>query len=332
MGISFAFDMLLRGDAKELWQETNTNEDFNSNEKCESWFRSTFINDKSLVDKITDLSSVKQRIDEKYRNFEIRVKHVVHDIFESKRSPEEISRVFILNGLRSEKLKESFALQPELNDEKRRELAANLDKFVAKSNVNVVNGSYANAVKISAFEPKFNKVGNDYRGKYFHHKENTPKYSTISRKPTNDSRIANNMQQLKDINEDQRREFPKHSLKYVATKIYNRCHGKAPPRVEFLQHSAFFCCGETNHRRINCPLKNRCLICGKEGHAFRNCALLQRGHNNQRILCIAEQEREESSNECDSLIDFEHDAINILENNEKIVQQPAVSISSVRLH
>ena len=117
MELPFAFDMLLRGDAKELWQEANTSEDLMTNDKCENWFRLTFINVKSMVEKISDLSSIKQRVDEKYRNFEIRVKKLVKEIFESKRSPDEISRIFILNGLRSEKLKESFALQPELNGE-----------------------------------------------------------------------------------------------------------------------------------------------------------------------------------------------------------------------
>ena len=84
MEFSFALDMLLRGVAKQLWEEYNSSNDPITNEEVEKWFIETFSSTKSICDKVKELSVIKQRQDEKYRNFEIRVKKMVTDVFQKK--------------------------------------------------------------------------------------------------------------------------------------------------------------------------------------------------------------------------------------------------------
>ena len=88
MELNFAFDMLLRGDAKQLWQEFSSHRDSIANEEVEKWFSETFADVRTVCDKMKDFSSVQQRADEKYRSFEIRVRKMVDDIFNLKLSSE----------------------------------------------------------------------------------------------------------------------------------------------------------------------------------------------------------------------------------------------------
>ena len=103
MVFSFAFDMLLHNDAKQLWQEFCQINESISNEDAEKWFLENFTTAKTLVDNVAELSSMKQKMNEKYQTYEIRVKNLVKEIFEKKRSIEDVTRLFITNGLRSEK-------------------------------------------------------------------------------------------------------------------------------------------------------------------------------------------------------------------------------------
>jgi len=96
--------------------------------------------------KMKDLSSVQQRADEKYRSFEIRVRKMVDDIFNLKLSAEEMTRLFVFQGLKCDKLRESFAVDPSLSDDRRRELASNLEKLTVRQEINAVKPKYADMV------------------------------------------------------------------------------------------------------------------------------------------------------------------------------------------
>ena len=82
--LSFAFDMLLRGDSKDLWQEFSNKKEAITNDAVEVWFTETFSNVKSIYDKIKELSAVRQRVDEKFRSYELRVRKLVIEVFEKK--------------------------------------------------------------------------------------------------------------------------------------------------------------------------------------------------------------------------------------------------------
>ena len=53
---------------------------------------------------------------------------------------------------------------------------------------------------------------------------------------------------------------PQKLMKMIALKFYNHCRFKAAPKDEILEPGALFCCGDKNHRRTDCPIRNRCLI------------------------------------------------------------------------
>ena len=88
------------------------------------------------------------------------------------------------------------------------------------------------------------------------------------------------------------------SMKHIARRVYNRCQGLAEPREEKLMPGQCFCCGERDHLRFQCPLKDKCLICGKSGHIFKNCHLLrnQSNRSNKEILCI----HDEQNHDCET--------------------------------
>ena len=125
-------------------------------------------------------------------------------------------------------------------------------------------------------------------------------------------------------------------MRFIAKKFYNKCKGKAPPANEILQPGACFCCGDKDHKRNECPLKDACLICGNSGLVFKNCNLVRNFNGNtKRILCIRDEEIsygfEEAYETDETKIDYLHDSQNFYEYDEKNEYQPAASISSVRL-
>jgi len=325
MEFSFALDMLLRGDAKQLWEEYNSSNDPITNEEVEKWFIETFSSTKSIYDKVKELSVIKQRKDEKYRNFEIRVKKMVTDVFQKKFTIEEITRAFILQGLQSEKLRESFALDPTMSDERRRELATNLEKIISHREVNVMKPTFSQVVS----KPVYYNQRTEGKNKSFDNQRNSLNFkasrnnSTFERSTERDKYLSQSSNNGNFSNQTIR---PQRSMKMIAMKFYNQCRGKAPPRDEILHHGACFCCGNMNHRRNECPLRNKCLICGKSGHYFKDCYLVSDSHQNQRILCIHDEEQ--SMHENDNL-----DVIHDIDSNEieKNPYQLPVAISSVEL-
>ena len=82
---------------------------------------------------------------------------------------------------------------------------------------------------------------------------------------------------------------------------------------------------------MDCPLKDKCLICGKSGHSFKKCFLVNNNHStppSRRIMCIYDEERRENEENFDE-IDAIHDVL--LDNDEKNSYQLPVTISSVEL-
>ena len=71
---------------------------------------------KTIYDIFKELSTVRQITDEKYWNYEIRVRSMVTEVFEKKLTTTEIRRTFIRQGLQGDKLRESFALDPTMTD------------------------------------------------------------------------------------------------------------------------------------------------------------------------------------------------------------------------
>lgn len=316
MELSFAFDMLLRDDAKQLWQEFSSFKEAVSNEEIEKWFLETFSHAKTVYDKVQDLATMQQRPDEKYRSFELRVKKLVSEVFDKKNTLEEITRLFILQGLNSKKLKESFTLDPAMSDDRRRELAVNFEKLTPTKPINAIKKTYAQSVfqsdprKTFQKETSFKKPSPIVQERDFGVKE-------YHRPSVNRTESPNN-------------ERPMRSMKAIASKFYNDCRGKPTPRGDYLKPGACFCCGELGHRKFECPLRNKCLICGKEGHSFRECHLARKPSYNspRRILCIHDEEdeadiqTESEASDCVSSLSME---------DKKNWNQPPVPISSVGL-
>ena len=327
MELSFAFDMLLRNDAKQLWQEFCSTKQSLTNEETEQWFNDSFTTTKSIVEKIAELYVCKQKPNERYRNYEIRVKQLVKEVFDSKLSVGDISRMFILKGTRNDKLKEAFILDPDMSDDRRRDLASNLEKNQIVEDVKPIKPSYSDIVsrnnKINYFSPentpRFHKPISMESKKHIHERRD---YEYRQNKPV----YENDRRQIADrMNHN---EMPKHSMKFIATTLYNRCKGKSPPKEEILKPGDCFCCGGADHRRIDCPLRNKCLICGKEGHLFKNCFIIQNRQTRvpARILCVQEEQQEYITDIHDEI---NHDVEDY--EDEKNAFQPPVSISSVGL-
>ena len=328
MELNFAFYMLLQWDAKKLWQEFSSHRDSIANEEVEKWFSETFADLRTVCDKMKDLSSVQQRADEKYRSFEIRVRKMVDDIFNLKLSAEEMTRLFVFQGLKCDKLRESFALDTSVSDDRRRELASYLEKLTVRQEINAVKPKYADMVSRNT-KPEYARqftqpshsvrqpsripdrsqpiVGNNDRffdNRYLRH-------TTPSRNQSEDRYGQNNR--------------PQRSMKMIAKEFYNKCRGIAPPNPEVLRPGACFCCGDITHQRRECPLRNRCLICGKHDHRFKDCYLATKPNqiSQRRIMCIHDDETDDPIEE--KLQEIEED------NDEKNRYQPLVPISSVGL-
>ena len=216
-----------------------------------------------------------------------------------------------------------------MTDDRRRELATNLERIAVNRDVNVVKPRYSEVVT--------NNVKNLYRSRnqpqadrQNHRASETYQSSKpIIHQTENYAAPYNRTQSSLSRQENPGRYTemrPQRSMKMIALKFYNHCRGKAAPRDEILEPGACFCCGDKNHRRTDCPLRNRCLICGKEGHVFKDCHLAKPPKMNhlRDILCIHDEEQNE-----DSLNDAYHD-VSENESGKNLYQLP-VPISSVGL-
>ena len=321
MEMSFAFDMLLRGDCRLLWNEFSANRKDLSNEEVSRWFLATFTRPRSVVDKVKELSNVSQRHDERYQCFELRVRSLVTEIFKTPEAMDEIIKAFVVHGIHNDKLREAFILEPDMPSEKRLTMASMLEQLTPKSVAAVLPNRmrYSDAVRkpnMDNYQPR--KMG-------FHQPQGRENKQLI---------MKNENSNNQPILANQQRNFPNESMKSIAKRYCYRAWGRQEPRPDLLKPGHCFCCGEAGHRRIDCPLNGRCLVCGKEGHNFRDCYKIHKSNRreatSQPILCI--QEEEDLIEDITDFNDSDSNSEVQFGKQEKNGPQPTIAISSVGLH
>jgi len=276
------FDFLLEGDAKDLWLAFKSRQ--NVNDKMASdWFKGKFIKEKSFLRIIEECSGIRQKENERFENFELRVLRSVKEIFESGLTVEEIAQQIIKKRVSSEELRKSFALKPEIKPDEMRKLAENFEKNDESFDGSQINKLTYSEVAPANFRPKIKKI--DSKSSSFYKPRNNEMEKAVPiAEEFNDHRNSRENYHYKNT--------PTVSMKFIARKLYNRSKGLPPPKEEQLTKGSCFCCGLTSHIRSSYPLKSCCLICGKTGHSFRNCRLLGNpmNYNNNCVRCILEED------------------------------------------
>ena len=323
------FDLLLSEEAGILWKEFKFSTI--SDDETRAWFQETFTKKKSITDKISELASVRQYRDERYATFEIRVKKLVDDVFDCGNSREDIVRSIILNRIQNERLKDNISTKPDISREEMRNLAKVFEsRDVSETKVRleeiqaVERRSYANIAQGN--QRQWNNNVESKTNTY----QRRPVEQNYQNRPERNERQFEKVKPVVEQHNDrmtmERRTPPLVSMKHIARKLYNRCCNLPEPAEERLKPGQCYCCGQNDHMRFECPLKDKCLICGKEGHSFRDCNLLKNSRINTRrverkVYCIHDEDDERS----EELIEpFIHDI-----ENKKNQEDPVVFISSV---
>lgn len=320
--IMSTFDFLLDGDAKDLWLACKTRTKMDE-KSTKDWFKLKFVKDRSFLRIIEDFSTISQKPEERFENFELRVTKAVKEIFESGLSVEEIVQQVIQRRVRSHELKKAFALKPDLNADVMRKLAENFEKNEdadEKPSINKLSYSQVAAANHRPIPKRM--VTGSIKGRNYVRSPDRP----IVSRPTpvvDDHETNHNTQYQRQI----QRNPPSTSMKFIAKKLYNQSKGLPPPREEILKPGMCFCCGSMGHFRNNCPLKDCCLICGKSGHSFRSCRLIGKYHHRNDVRCIIDEtvDRNDMDKICDEFNEVEHD-VNYLNDEDSIV--PISSVES----
>lgn len=324
------FDLLLSDEAAVLWKDFKT--DSTTKDEAKAWFMDTFTIKKSITEMFVELAGVKQQDNERFATFEIRVKQLLDNIFNSELSRDEILKDFISKRTKNSALKEKLISKPKMNIEDIRSVAKLYENqehsvpFHEEKYVDVVQKTrYSDVVKQGNSFNRENLKRNSY--------ESSSKFRNNSMRNLEDNyasgpimanRNFENFNNRNNGKNENQRYRPSVSMKHVARKFYNKCMGLPNPKDEVLLPGQCYCCGERDHLRFECPLKNKCLICGKEGHLFRNCILLNNRNRNfiKPILCIYDENNESCCE--DKIINHDIEA-------QKNSNNPVAYISSVGL-
>ena len=293
------FDLLLSEEASILWKEFK--HPSLTDDQARGWFNETFTKKKSIIDKISDLSNVRQNHDERYATFEIRVRKLVDEVFDCGVSREDIVGFIVSNRVRNERLRDNMSTKMNMTREEMRNLAKMFEeREVIETKVSteeiqaVERKTYAN---IAQDKPKqWNQQGT-LKSNAFQSRKPEPVFQNRAERSERQYETARPViEQYNDRAPTDRRPPPLVSMKHIARKMYNRCCGLPEPKEERLKPGQCFCCGQNDHMRFECPLKDKCLICGKEGHSFRSCNLLKNSPRRieRRVYCIHEEEDDRS--------------------------------------
>ena len=322
------FDLLLCEEASILWKEYKNSSI--TDDQARGWFNETFTKKKSIIDKLSDLSNVMQNHDERFATFEIRVRKLVDEIFDCGISREDMVGFIVSNRVRNERLRDSMSTKANMTREEMRNLAKVFEERegsetqVRTEEVHAVERkTYAN---IAHGKPKqWNQQVPQAKSSVYQSRKPETIYEKRSERNErqNYEKITPVVGQYNDRFSTERRAPPLVSMKHIARKVYNRCCGLPDPVEERLKPGQCFCCGQSDHMRFECPLKDRCLICGKEGHSFRSCHLLTNSSRRieRRVYCIHEEDDARSEQLIEPIMH------NI--DNSKNQEDPVAYISSV---
>ena len=300
LNLGAAFDLLLHGDAKELWTSFKENHKTPSDVEIRTWFTSKYVKSKSFFQKIDEMSQLRQRLDERYENFAIRVMKLVREVLSASQTEEMIIKEIVTKRMYSEKVRESIAMNPEMSLQEIEKLAVNFENSIDlndKAEIiafaetpKIQKPNYAAAVRnkvnlsSQAIIPQpviknhdFNVQRQDRIYDRQHGLERTSDRQHGRERRYEPERSVDNMTRPK----------PTVCMKHIARRIYNKAKGLPEPEYRPLQPGECYCCGESGHIRNNCPLNRCCLICGKGNHFFNNCPLLR--NNSRRIQCIHDE-------------------------------------------
>ena len=350
------FDLLLTEEAGILWKAFKV--DSTTQEEAKCWFTETFMKKKSISEKIMELAEVKQKDDERFATFEIRVRKLLDAVFDPELSREDIVAELLSRRAKSNGLKETLITRPGIRAEEIRNLAKLYeskeqdDKRTEEAQVNALRQrNYVDALKrglseentgqYSGFQNReglkrdFRVRNNNFRSTdNERNQQNNVRYDF--RTKTNDFRNTDNSRNKQyevrygqtgrmipnnEVDRLNHRNPPSVSMKHIARKWYNKCRGLPPPREDPLQSNQCFCCGSEEHVRRQCPLRDKCLICGKNDHYFRACPLTEERSRptHRQIMCIHDEE--------DSL--HQDDGYTEELDNGKNLEDPIAHISSV---
>lgn len=278
-----AFDILLTEDALTLWKSSA--DSVKNNEEAISWFNDQFVIKKSIVDELMELANVSQGENERFNTFEIRVKKLVDQIYDTNLGKDEIVKCFLKSRVKDDRLKETFYLNKSISTEEMKEKAKIYEQM-----------NESNTAKVHVLE-KPTYAQRLMSNNHFYNPKTSPSnrfYQEYTTRNINPEPIMNQSMKPgigKDRDDATRPRVPKYSLKQIAKRAFCRAKGRPDPEVRPLQVGQCFCCGEHGHRISTCPLKNRCLICGSNEHLFRNCRQL--APQKKTIYCINDEEEEE---------------------------------------
>lgn len=284
------FDLLLTGEAATLWRHFRI--ESTGQTDARQWFLETFTLKKTIYDLITDLASVSQSPNERFAAFEIRVRELVDKVLDSKLSRDEIVNDIVAKKAKSAKLREALITRPEIKSVEIRSLAKlyeDREQIELGSQINSINTrSYAEAVR--GFR-QGNGQSHQTRGGYatqreMPSKEGRPTHIGFKGKSSTPI-VAQENTRMHDY------MTPRFSMKQMARRLYNKCKGRPMTRDVPLQPNQCFCCGNNDHVRAHCPMRDKCLICGKHGHRFRDCHLLEDTRSRrpvQPITCVQEDD------------------------------------------
>ena len=337
-----ALDLLLTDAAAILWNAEKPTK--TSDELAKEWFIETFTVRKTITNKIVELAEAHQGTDERFPVFEIRIRKLVKDIFNSDMSEEQIIRDIIAHRARDDRIKEVFMSGKTTSFEDAREMAKIQEKIeIANNNrqniVAIQRESYASAASRTNRPMTYPQ---DNKKKFLNsaHQQKEARYDMNEGRTNSNNRFIPIMEEYNRGNDSRsewnngpasERRMPSVSLKNIARKMFNDSRGVETNRIERLTPGQCFCCGEKGHRRFECPMRNRCLICGKEGHSFRDCFLLKndRGYK-KRVSCIYEEVRDEDVDDTreDGHSNYEENIQKSIE-RQKNKNDPIAFISSV---
>lgn len=319
LNLGAAFDLLLHGDAKELWIAfKETQKTPASDQDVKGWFILKYVKSKSFLQNIEDMSLIKQRSDERFENFIIRVRKLVREVLSANQTEDMIVKDIVTRRMYSEKVKDVISMNPDVSLTEIEKMNVNFENILHTEDSREVfaladerkQSSYAsvtrNKIPVRQNVQPIIRPSVPETNRYISQKRN---YENYDNRPHGTERRRSSESLL--VNERPNR--PMVSLKHIARRVYNKAKGLPEPELRQLQPGQCYCCGETGHIRNNCPLNKCCLICGKNDHFFNNCPLL-RSNNTRRIHCI--QEENNLGNLTYSYDDLENDVTSESEVNE----------------
>lgn len=291
------FDLLLTDEAGTLWRNFKT--ETTTREEATAWFQDTFLVKKSFTDLLMELADVRQKEDERFATFEIRVRNLLEMVLDPQISRDNMVRDLLAKRAKNSGFKEALITRPKSTMEDVRELAKLYEaqgEPVRRTEqvAHIKQNSYAEVTQKKTWvdRPSNYARAKTVRENSEHRVSNTnASFQSYGGRDQRDNRSQ--WQSRPDNGPIVRQQMnPTVSMKHVARKIYNRSRGLPEPREEFLRPGQCFCCGEDNHVRAQCPLKDKCLICGNSDHLFRMCPLLGKSRESpkRQILCIHDEE------------------------------------------